>query len=115
MQLLGDYDLQFGVLALRLFFVSGDQLVSAINEWEAQDELSLSELLIRSGRISADESQMIEGLLPGQTNIAPANSDRVLTTKSRIRAGSSRCRCRNSERHLWNYPLRRNCSRFQFT
>lgn len=71
MQLLGDYDLQFGVLALRLFFVSGDQLVTAISEWEAQDGLSLAELLVRSGRISLDESKMIEDILPPRTNSAP--------------------------------------------
>lgn len=66
MNVIDEYDLQFGLLALRMFFVDGEQLVQAINAWEDQQSRELSEVLIEHGAMTADERELVSSMLPAR-------------------------------------------------
>ncbi|MEM8669128.1 MAG: serine/threonine-protein kinase [Planctomycetota bacterium] len=72
MQCINEYDLQFGLLALRMYYVGGEQLITAINEWEDGSE-ELSAVLMRQGVMSHDETSMIASMLPSREQVESAS------------------------------------------
>ncbi|MCM2369889.1 serine/threonine-protein kinase [Aporhodopirellula aestuarii] len=72
MNTINEYDLQFGLLALRMFFVNGDQLIAAINDWENRGDVRLSSVLIEIGAMGADECGVIESMMPQEPDASTA-------------------------------------------
>lgn len=58
-----DRNLLVGMLALQLNFVSREQLIAATGQWTRDKQKPLSQILLDQGHLSADESQMLAGLV----------------------------------------------------
>ncbi|MEM8945500.1 MAG: protein kinase [Planctomycetota bacterium] len=58
-----DRNLLFGVLAVQLDFVSRDDLIAATSRWVLNKTQPLSRVFVDQGMLSAEESQLIDGVV----------------------------------------------------
>ena len=58
-----DRQLLFGVLAYQLEFVDRSELISALSTWIDQKQVSVGELLVRRGAISAEDRDLLEPMV----------------------------------------------------
>src|SRR5438874_2879814 len=73
-----DRNLLFGILAVQMEFVSGDQLIAAMNAWVLNKSKRLGDILREQGVLSSGRVQLLEALVAEHVEQHDGDAERSL-------------------------------------
>jgi eukaryotic-like serine/threonine-protein kinase len=79
-----DRDLLFGIIALRMDFVSRDALTAAIQAWGLEMEKSLDQVLVERGALAEDERSLLDPLVGKHLEQLGDDAERSLAALSAV-------------------------------
>jgi serine/threonine-protein kinase len=79
-----DRNLLFGVIALRMDFVSRDALIAALHAWCLQMDKSIDEILVERGALAEDERSLLDPLVGKHLDQLGDDAERSLAALSSV-------------------------------